>query len=661
MLDPQLIAIPKLDLLIPEPAIKWAYQAYTGLVLEVAELELEGVPDQLNGLWSAWGDLHARLWSPDFDLINAFGYTNVLASEKAKELSYGKSLYDKSKDVFAEAIRTKNLRLYLATRLDIEKQRQMRYLQEQGLQMEYAKGLIEASVEAYNLAVRVFEANISALELETKRWSAITAQNAVELKRLEEAYEEAHLASELIRGELRRQTALAGVLSASANVQRLLLEIQLNGAKVQAAEVEVQRLALQALLVGTQQIEIQAQTLSLQVDTEVIKAQGAELAVLAAANDQINAQIVNINSIRVARDAMYAQAITDKEALLVDLTKAEAALVAAHKAFALAQGVFSTARLSAEITKYTSDDTVEDARMTSGFVVEDAQFDSQNALYDARTAGELAVDEARVIADGNIDGAKISTEAAMNSARFSAETTLTSARIGAEVKTGSGKITSEMIQNAAKLSAEMVMDAARINAEMTAITAKHTAEGIMHSGQLNAETIINSGRASADATANSAKLAAEITQNSGRLSAEMKAVSSREQANMITTQARTSAEVSTISAGALHNASLIAMESENRIKMEAVKLSTDLAIQISEAVSRQTIQVANFGLEIQKLVSSWAIERDTAEVQAIQQDIAGKTDLANLSGRGTIAKARAEAAATLANAKVTNYFTEYRS
>jgi hypothetical protein len=406
MTDPQTIEIPKMQLVIPEPVIDWAYQAYSNLLLAVIESELEGVPAELDNLWTAWGALHDRIWATNFDLVVVMGFINVLAHEKLNEVNYGKKLYAANKTVFAEAIRSKNLRLYLTTRLGIEQVRQTRHLGEQKIQMDYAKGLIEASIEAYNVAVGEFNANIAAIALESDRWKAITAINELELKRLEKDLTNARLDHEIQRGAIRRQRALAGVLREQADVQRLLAEIQLNDARVQAAEIEIQRLYLQALLVGVQQIEIEAQTLSTQVDTEIILAEGEILKVLQASNDQIHEQIDNINKIKDARDAMYQQVIADKEALMAKLGIAENALRAATLELAEKQIDLDLAQIELTKTRELTGDVVEDARTEAGKIVEDSAFNAQNKIQDSRFVAENVVDDASFKAD------KIVTDAA---------------------------------------------------------------------------------------------------------------------------------------------------------------------------------------------------------------------------------------------------------
>lgn len=363
MTDPMLIEIPTLDIIIPEANIDWAWEQYNSLLLDVVEASLENIPGELNNIWAVWQNLHERLWSAGFDLVTAMGYTNVLTAEKNHELAYGKSLYAGYRTVFSEALRTKNLRLYLKTRLDIEKQRQTRHLQEQGLRMEYHNGLIEASVKAYNVAVQEYNAHIAALRLEGERWDAVIAANQVALKELELQLQEARLLSERERGEIRRQRALLGVQQAQAEIERLGVELLLNAARVLELEMEAQRAQLQAILVGYQVIEEQAQALSLQADVAIIEAQAGEIAVIQRDLTRIESEIANISVVNAARDAMYQQAETDKRQIVTALQVAQGLLEAAQRNYAEAQGTASAAQNSLSLANLNASDTKEDAQV----------------------------------------------------------------------------------------------------------------------------------------------------------------------------------------------------------------------------------------------------------------------------------------------------------
>jgi len=476
MTNPQEIYIPTLTLVIPEPVIDWAYQSYSNLLLSIIEAELEGVPAEVDNLWSAWGELHDRIWVADFDLVSIMGFVNVLAQEKMKEVSYGKSLYLSYRSVFTEAIRSKNLKLYLTTRLDIERQRQNRYLDEQKIQMDYAKGMIEASIEAYNVAVKEFNANIAAIELESDRWKAVTAINELELKNLEKDLADARLASDLVRGDIRRQVALAGYLKAQADVQSLLTKIQLNEAQVQAAEIEVQRLYLQALLVGTQQIEIQAQTLSLQVDTEVIQAEGEVLQVIQAANEQIAAQVANIEAIKAARDAMYAQVIADKESLMASLEIAENALRDATLALAEKQIDLNAAQIELEKTRLSTGDVVEDATFDASKVVEDATFDNTNKVEDARYSAEVLVDDASFEADSTLLTAQFDHDTVVADAKSDHDTRIDDAQYNHDTQIADAQYNHSKTVGDKELEVTEAIDTASFNHDKQVAKSKYDAE-----------------------------------------------------------------------------------------------------------------------------------------------------------------------------------------
>lgn len=483
MTNPQEIEIPSLDLAIPEPVIDWAYQAYTNLLLNIVELELEGIPAQLDNLWTAWGELNDRIWTTGFDLVSVMGFVNVLAQSKIKEINYSKSLYLSYKTVMAEAIRSKNLRQYLSTRLEIEKQRQLRHISEQTMNMTYAKGMIEVSVEAFNCAVKEFNANIAAIELESKRWQAVTAINESEIKRLELLLQEARLESEYTKGEIRRQRALAGILQATADVQRILVEIQLNDAKVQLADIDVQRSALQALVLGTQAIEIQAQTLALEVDAAVIRAEGDVLNVLNAENNRISAEILNVNQIRAARDAMYTTAIADKLSLLEAFTVAQNNLIAANTEYANAQIALSTARNESEIARYTSSDAIEDSQSSASDSMWDAQFDSQNSIEDARLSASASVDDAKAAADGTTTGAKIRTEAQQTTAKFQADAEISAAKLTAELTSILANAAHQSKLTQAETSTKIGMDAQKLSADIASMIIKFNADHQMDSSR----------------------------------------------------------------------------------------------------------------------------------------------------------------------------------
>lgn len=466
MINAETIEIPTLDLIIPEPNINWAYQTYTNLILDVTEAELENIPGELSGIWSRFQVLHDRLWSVGFDLVAAMGYVNVLSDERSKEIMYGRTLYVSNRTVFEEALRTKNLRLYLTTRLDIEKQRQVRHIEAQGLQMEYAKGMIEASVAAFNVAVEEFNAEVDALRLEVDRYDAILAGNEVVLKRLDKDLMDDRLASEYIKGNLRRQRALVGVRMAEADVQKLDAEIRLNAARVVAADIAVQRNALQAVLIGTQAIAEQAQALSLQVDAQVIQAEAGEIDVLIAANEQIAAQIENITQVKVARDAMYAALIADKEALLAKFIVANALLLAANTAYTESQRTLTLAENVTEMVKYTADDSVEDIRVAAGDSIEDAQFDTQSLIDESRFRSEADIDNARTTADGTVTVAKIKADGTTTAARFKADADTNAARLKSEI---SLLITAANFQSAltvAESQYKISMEAAKLAADI---------------------------------------------------------------------------------------------------------------------------------------------------------------------------------------------------
>lgn len=550
MINAETIEIPTLDLIVSEPNINWAYQAYTNLILDVTEAELENVPGELSGIWSRFQALHDKLWSAGFDLVAAMGYVNVLSDERSKEIVYGRTLYASNRTVFEEALRTKNLRLYLTTRLDIEKQRQVRHIEAQGLQMEYAKGMIEASVAAFNVAVEEFNSEVEALRLEVDRYDAILAVNEVELKLLEKELMDARLASEYIKGNLRRQRALVGVRMAEADVQKLDAEIRLNAARVVAADIAVQRNALQAVLVGTQAIAEQAQALSLQVDAQVIQAGAGEIDVLIAANEQIAAQIENITQVKVARDAMYATLIANKEELLAKFIVANALLLAANTAYTESQRTLTLAENVTEMVKYTADDSVEDVRVAAGDSIEDAQFDTQSLIDESRFRSEADIDNARTTADGTVTVAKIKADGTTTAARFKADSDTNAARLKSEIS--------------------LLITAANFQSALTVA------------------------------------------------------------------------------------------ESKYKISMDAAKLAADIAIQAANSDGVQRTKAAQFGLELQKLISSWKTENDRADFTAVSDEIKAKQVGAEMSAREVLADARSAAADTLKSAKVINRFTEYR-
>jgi hypothetical protein len=361
MTDPQLIEIPTFELIIPEPNIDWAWQTYSSLVLDIIEASLEGIPGELNGIWAQWEAIHNRLWSSGFDLVTTMGYVNVLLGEKNKEISYGRTLYAAAKGSFAEALRTRNLRLYLKTRLDIEKRRQTRHTEEQSLLMDFAKGMIEASVQEYNTAVMEFKARIRALKLEGERWQAVIAANEVELKELELQLKEAQLLSEQERGEIRRQRALVGIRLVEAEIARLDVELQLNETRLIAIGMETSRAEMQALLVGTQIIEEQAQVLSLHADIDILNAQNGETDILNAEMVRMQNEIANITIVNSGRDAMYSEVLSNKAALLVEIEAAQSELSQAQLAYVAAQSEANTARNNLSMANMTASDEKEDA------------------------------------------------------------------------------------------------------------------------------------------------------------------------------------------------------------------------------------------------------------------------------------------------------------
>lgn len=331
------ITVPRLNVTVPEAHIDWAYQRYAGVLLNVIESQLEGVPGELDNIWAIWEGEQVRLWEDSFDLVTRMGYVNVLAPFKAKELSYQRSLYTRARLVLSDAIRTKNLQLYITTRLDIEKQRQAQYAEQKGLELAYAKAVVATAVERYNVARQYFAAQVAEAEARQKKISVEMEQNAllielyqqlVEIERTKVAVNKNIV--EVRRAEVRIQQALYEVASAELEIQRVAL-------KIEAVNIEIARLQIQALIVGIQTVSEAANQADLRADIALIGAQSDELRVYQAELASLTEQLTVLREIARTKLDAFRRFVTEKTDLLSQLEQAQSHELSAEQGYINAQ------------------------------------------------------------------------------------------------------------------------------------------------------------------------------------------------------------------------------------------------------------------------------------------------------------------------------------
>lgn len=331
------ITVPTLNVTIPEAHIAWAYEAYTNVLLSVIEAQLEGVPAELDKVWGLWEGEQERIWGNSFDLVSAMGYANVLVPYKTKTENYVRLIYAKAKSVLGEAVRTRNLKLYLSTRLDIERQRQSQYADQKALELRHAKALIDAVVVGYETARLAFMAQVAEAEAQQKKINVELEKNDLVLKLYEQLIEVEKTKVDANRNlvaakqaEVRKQQALYEVADALMEVQRVSL-------KVDAAELEVARTQIQTLIKGSELILEQAQQADITADIALIGAQADELRVYSSDLMESARQLAIVQETAAEKINAYNEIVAQKEQIFGELTAAEQHKLDAEKDYVAAQ------------------------------------------------------------------------------------------------------------------------------------------------------------------------------------------------------------------------------------------------------------------------------------------------------------------------------------
>lgn len=253
------IDVPDPDLKIPDGAVDWAYQAYLGVILDTLAIQVAALNGVTDLIWGNWETVQSRIWDDGFNLIQQFGFIDVLQSFKSQELAYGRKLYAGAKDALVEAYNARNAKTYLEIILNIEKQKRTQYAQQKDLELAFAKDVIAKSLENYSLMIQQYGALIDKYKTLSTIFQGEIAIEEQKLKKLD-----AEITAEKIKGEITKSLIARYEAQVSANLELInLYKTQMELAKklteAEALHIDAFNTSIRAFTVGVQNISEQAQ------------------------------------------------------------------------------------------------------------------------------------------------------------------------------------------------------------------------------------------------------------------------------------------------------------------------------------------------------------------------------------------------------------------
>lgn len=426
-----MITIPENNTYIPEAHLSWTQEAFTNVLLDALEAYTGQVEGDIQDIWGMWEQEQHLLWEPVFDLVTAMGYRNVMLPYRRKEFAYERSLYQKARGVVSEAIRTKNLQLYISTRFQVEKQRQLDYLAQAKTYQKSVKYELDAQIKTNDAILKKFESKIEGEMIRLKQAIAIVerVERNIDLAvKLLTAQGEVLTAT--ARNELEDKRATITLARAALEVKLANLEAENNKVKAEVIKAEVKKLQSQARVVQAETTVEEGRKYDIQADIMVIEAQAREIEVLLAELALVEKQTETAVSLAAEKQTAYDQILVEKTANVAELETIQADDIAANVEYAAKTKEVGTANnalaLASDTAKLTEEELRQDVSIAEAIarmaeLVDRSKVTTAEALSRlAELAGKakLSVAETRAQLQQLLNRAKL--DAAESKARLTA-------------------------------------------------------------------------------------------------------------------------------------------------------------------------------------------------------------------------------------------------
>lgn len=294
------LEVPNINVTIPEGNVDWAYEQYINAIIDSAALQCGNLNNLHDNLWSAYMRQQNNIWTADsFNLVEVMGYVDELISYKNKELAYLKTLYQDSQAILAEAIRTRNLKIYISTMLNIQRQKRGQYADRKDLELLWAKDMVANSIKHYNLAVRVYAARNNCYKVFSSKFRAILEQNDLRLKQYDQLINIEELKMNINKNIIRRYVLETQVQEALIKLYKEQMEVIRKMSQIEAINTDIYRLGTQVFMYQIKEISEQAQQAIIVADVEVMKAELGQIDALM--NDLVARYEIIQNDLDIAR------------------------------------------------------------------------------------------------------------------------------------------------------------------------------------------------------------------------------------------------------------------------------------------------------------------------------------------------------------------------
>lgn len=334
---PEMLPVPVLNIDIPECNVAWAYGAFTNVLLQTIEDQLDGAFDELSNVWAAWEGDQSRVWSSSFDLVTAMGHDNPLLSQRRKSDRFYRGVYQQYRDALSESIRQRDLATQIKIRMEIEKQRQDQYNQQKTTELAYAQTVLQTIVTKYNLVASAYAATVAAFAAQKTRLNALVEQAALVVAFYTAEVEAENVKVDVNRAKVKVYDAEVAVIKSQLELANANLEADRVRLRIDATNIEIQRQQVQELIAGTELVLEDAKRIGIDADIAITVASEREVEVLRARLDTLNSEVDALEVTTAAKKTMYDTSIANRKQTILDLTAANTEQSAAEASFVDAQ------------------------------------------------------------------------------------------------------------------------------------------------------------------------------------------------------------------------------------------------------------------------------------------------------------------------------------
>ncbi len=510
------------DVAIPEGNIGWVQATYTTLLLDSIDAYMGQVDGSLSTVWTAWGQEQDLLWAPGFDLVTALGYTNVTLPYKRKAFDRLRGLYGQSLAVLKEAIRTKNLQLYITTRFAIEKQRQANYVGQQKSYQRSLKYSQEAAITRGEVELKQLEGDIAAerARLELAKEVIEQAERSLNLTvRLLATQGEVAVAGS--RNELAQKRVTVALAKAALEVEIANIDAQKSSIRADVISAEIQTLEAQVQVVQADTTVESNRKFDLLADIATIQAQGREIEVLQAELALVQAETAAAILVSNTKQIAFSEVISEKQGALSALEGAQEADAGAEQTYAEQMKAAGDAQNGLALANDAAKLADEDGRASLSVAESGARM--QELLDHAKlSSAESAVRVAELVGRSNLSAAELKgrMQELLDKARL--DVAEASGRTSA-VQDKSKLNTAEAKSRMTELMGRGRLDGAEHQAKMVELTSKANLSAVESAARM----VEINDRAKLSGSENKAKIT-ELVARLGLALAEASASSSRE-------------------------------------------------------------------------------------------------------------------------------------